>query len=184
MKRIRSRVFIGVAALSPCLPACDPDKVQGAGPDAPIQNTFSCPGDVNDDASANGGEVFVASPMEITATFMGGNAGYSGELFLHSPGEVFIGQNHVTPSGTSVVLGSFGKGQMLVFRLYIPDTGDTWYSGPATDNSDGEFHARIVQANSGLWYGGFEDMANIGDSDFEDVCFTISGDLSLDEPED
>ncbi len=149
----------------------------------PVDETppsINCPGDVSDNLTAAGKEIYVAGETEIIATFSGGDAHYSSILSLFDPADVEIGQVNVTPSGETVSLGTFNKGAKLIFSLDVPETEEVWYSGPAEENEDNEIHARIVQAESGLWYGGFEDQAFTGDSDFNDVCFTISGDFTFD----
>ena len=143
----------------------------------PYQNT-GCPNDVHNNLTAAGGEVFVTGGQEIIATFFNGSAGYNSELFLHQPTEIFIGQQNHTPDGTQTSLGIFSKGQKLIFSLYVPETDHTFYSGPASSNPDGIVHARIVEADTNLWYGGFEDLEYGGDSDFDDVCFIIEGEIS------
>ena len=80
-------------------------------------------------------------------------------------------------------MGIFPKGQKLVFSLYVPETEHTFYSGPATDNPDGIVHARIIEADT-IWYGGFEDLEYGGDGDFDDVCFTIEGEISAESTSD
>jgi hypothetical protein len=165
--------------------ACDPfgTKLPSLA-DTSSNIDIQCPGDVSSNSTAAGGEVFVLGEMEISATFYGGSANYVSDLSLYSPTSVPIGTTGVTPYGHSVVLGTFTKGEKLVFKLYVHETADTWYSGSDIENSDGHIHARILQAEPGLWYGGFEDLTNIGDSDFNDICFSISGELSLENPMD
>ena len=164
--------------------ACDPTEKNTAQWDEvlPEDASFGCPGDVQDNVTAAGGEVYVYGNQEIIATFYNGSADYHSRLSLVSPDEVFIGQQNNTPDGTEVSLGTFTKGQKLIFSLAVPDTGATWYSGPASENTDGFVHARIVQAETQLWYGGFEDLVFAGDKDYNDVCFSIRGDVSLQDP--
>ena len=147
------------------------------------QNT-GCPNDVHNNLTVAGGEVFVAGGQEITATFFNGSAAYNSELFLYQPTEIFIGQQNHTPDGTQTALGIFPKGQKLIFSLYVPETDHTFYSGPASSNPDGIVHARIIEADTNLWYGGFEDLEYGGDSDFDDVCFIIEGEISAENTSD
>jgi hypothetical protein len=147
-----------------------------------IPNNLGCPGDVHSNTTAAGGEVFVTGGQsEIIATFFNGSAGYNSSLYLHQPSEIFLGQQNHTLDGTQTSLGSFPKGQKLVFSLYVPEIDRTWFSGPEENNSDGIIHARIIQADTNLWYGGFEDLELGGDSDFDDVCFSIQGEISTEE---
>mgnify|MGYP006928172477 CR=1 FL=1 len=143
---------------------------------------WGCPGDVSDDTSAAGGQVYALEGESVTATFNGGSASYTSRLSLMSPSSVAIGTLGQTAVGSSVELGTFAEGEELVFLLEVLDTGDSWQSGPASRNSDGFIHARVVQAADGLWYGGFEDLPNVGDSDYNDVCFQLEGDIDLVNP--
>lgn len=136
-----------------------------------------CPGSVSTDASA-AGERVVSAGGSVTARFNGGAADYSSVLALSAPSRVSIGTLHTTRPGTEVSLGEFDADVELVFELAVPD-GAVWWSGPGERNADGLAHARIVEASEGVWYGGFEDLANTGDSDFNDVCFTIIGDVRV-----
>lgn len=147
------------------------------------QNT-GCPSDVHNNLTAAGGEVFVTGGQEIIATFFNGSAAYNSELFLHQPNEIFIGQQNHTPDGTQTSLGIFPEGQKLTFALYVPETDHTFYSGPEEANPDGIVHARIIEADANLWYGGFEDLEYGGDSDFDDVCFAIEGEISAENTSD
>jgi hypothetical protein len=158
-----------------------PNKIDTSYIEHPYQN-IGCPGDVNNNTDAAGGEVYVIGGQNIVATFFNGSAGYNSSLYLNQPTEIFIGQQNHTPDGTQTSLGTFPKGQKLVFSLYVPESNHTWYSGPASGNSDGIIHARIIEADTNLWYGGFEDLESGGDNDFDDVCFTIEGEISTEEP--
>ena len=169
-----------------CLCSCEPpDKNRNAiDSSEPYPNTYNigCPGDVHNNTTAAGGEVYVTGGQEIIATFYNGSASYNSNLFLENPTQIFIGQQNNTPDGTQTSLGFFGKGQKLVFSLQVPESGHTWYSGEASSNIDGIIHARIIQVDSNLWFGGFEDLESGGDNDFDDVCFTIQGNVALENP--
>jgi hypothetical protein len=69
-------------------------------------------------------------------------------------------ENHTTPAGTSVNLGSFAAGTEIEFGIYILDTGNTWFDGPGSRNADGAVHAYMQNDYEGqpnLTYVGFED---------------------------
>lgn len=183
-----SRVLV-LAGLMGALTACFKD----VGFDSPpsghesgyyAEDEVGCPGSVSGDTTAAGGQVFVegAGEVEVSAVFNGGHADLSSALSLSAPRVVPIGTLHVTAEGTEVALGAFAPGEELWFTIVTP-SGDTWSSGPASRNSDGRIHARVVQAADGVWYGGFEDLPNTGDSDYNDVCFSILGALRLQPPE-
>lgn len=177
---LRKTGFILYLALFSCTPS---SKFDTSNTELSYQN-LGCPNDVHNNLQTAGGEVFVTGGQEIVATFFNGSAAYNSELFLHQPIEIFIGQQNHTLDGTQTSLGFFPKWQKLVFALYVPETEHTFYSGPATDNPDGIVHARIVKADTNLWYGGFEDLEYGGDSDFDDVCFVIEGEISTEDTSD
>ena len=171
---LRKTGFILSLTLFSCTP---PSKFDTSQTEYSYHN-LGCPNDVHNNLDAAGGEVFVTGGQEIIATFFNGSAAYNSELFLHQPTEIFIGQQNHTLDGTQTSLGFFPKGQKLVFSLYVPETEHTFYSGPASANPDDIVHARIVEADTNIWYGGFEDLEYGGDSDFDDVCFVIEGEIS------
>jgi hypothetical protein len=116
----------------------------------------------------------IASGGEVIATYEGNSAGYSNDLFL---GLDFIFNNHVTPVGTSTSLGIFAAGTELIFRLHVNNTGEDWYTGPASRNADGKTHARVQEnwaTNTTLV--SFEDLINTpeGDWGYNDLSFSFT----------
>src|SRR5262249_28272273 len=77
--------------------------------------------------------------------------------------------------------GTFGLGQEVVFRLFVQNTGDSWYSGDASRNSDGYAHFATQAFNDVTTHatyttlGGFEDLRGGGDRDRNDLMFETSG---------
>jgi hypothetical protein len=129
------------------------------------------------DAGAGGQQVF-AGGGALVAVWDGGSADFANELWLAEPTEVVIGTLHETAPGTEVSLGSPEAGVELVFALTNP-YGETWRTGPANRNEDGEVHARVVRLDDDTYRVGFEDLAGVGDSDFNDACFSVRGSVSL-----
>ena len=127
------------------LVGCSDTEKQQASVDTGFIQPLRCPEDVPHNIAA-GGAVYVADTIELTATFHGGNAAHSSILSMSHPDEIHIGQLHTTAEGESVSLGTFGKGQELIFSLEVPQADKLWYSGDPARNSDGLGHARIVQA--------------------------------------
>lgn len=126
-------------------------------------------------AGTEGFKVFVANSSDIIATYQGNSAAYSNDLYLVLPGpDVFIFNNHASAVGSTVNLGSFAIGTELEFRLHVNNTGDDFYSGPASRNPDGHTHAR-VQDNwaSGTTLVSFEDLLN-GPFDYNDLSFSFT----------
>ena len=117
---------------------------------------------------ANGGNVIV--------TFVSNGAGFTSELFLDGPlGEEFgaIFNNVTTDEGTSVDLGSFAAGTELIFKLMVKQTGDVFYTGLNSRNSDGIGHAAIEEGEGQVLVG-FEDLFGGGDFDYNDLVFAFT----------
>lgn len=135
--------------------------------------------------------VVAAGSGPVIATYQGTTAFYSSDLYLSmtasSPGlggpsfNTFLFNNHTSGVGTTVDLGSFAPGTELVFRLFVTNTGDSFFTGAASRNPDGRAHAR-VQAG---WTGGetlvsFEDLFGTpeGDRGFNDLSFSFANTTS------
>ena len=102
------------------------------------------------DTEILGGRLFVAEDgKEVTATFLGSDAGYYNTLYLSSPrvsvDPLFIfdrdgifdqdGERiyHEDGEPTTISLGSsFGAGEELIFSLYVKNTGNTFYTGDSS----------------------------------------------------
>lgn len=133
-----------------------------------------------------GGEglkVIVGGTGHVMATYQGNSASYSNDLLLDG---VLVFNNHATPVGSTVDLGTFALGTELVFQLFVHDTGNSFYTGPGSRNPDGQTHARV----QGDWEPGttlvsFEDLFN-GPFEFNDLSFsftnTTAGPTRVPEP--
>lgn len=125
-----------------------------------------------------GGYITVASDGDVIAKFLGHTAGYSNDLYLDSPSGAFTGlifNNQSTPVGTTVNLGYFSAGTELIFRIHVNNTGEDFFSGPASRNPDGLAHAVVDDEYSATeTYVGFEDLLNGGDRDYDDVKFSFN----------
>ncbi|RYD34548.1 MAG: PEP-CTERM sorting domain-containing protein [Verrucomicrobiaceae bacterium] len=138
---------------------------------------------------ANGGNV--------TATYEGNSAGYDNFLYLErsadlKPGldgdqsnDLFVFFNHGNNEGDTLELGNFPSGTELVFRLYVSNTGDNFYSGEASRNADGFAHARVDNSwkpNTTLV--SFEDLYNLpeGVNGFNDLSFSFTNTRSTPTP--
>lgn len=120
-------------------------------------------------------KVIVSSTDHVIATYQGNSAAYSNDLLLNGN---FIFNNHTTPVGTTADLGSFAVGTELVFQLFVHNTGNSYYTGPASRNPDLHEHAR-AQAN---WMPdttlvSFEDLFN-GPFEFNDLSFSFTNTTS------
>jgi hypothetical protein len=122
------------------------------------------------------GQTLIATGGDVVVTFVSNEAGFNSELYLDGPigggfGSIF--NNWTTGIGTSLNLGTFADGSELIFRLFVPATGDAFYTGDATRNPDGIAHA-AVDAQSGQVLVGFEDLFGGGDLDYDDLVFSFS----------
>lgn len=121
--------------------------------------------------------VIVNQTGNVRATYQGNSASYSNDLYFGltmATTTTFVFNNHATPVGTSVDLGTFPAGTELFFRLHVNNTGNDFYSGPAERNPDSHTHAR-VQAN---WQPNetlvsFEDLFG-GAFDYNDLSFSFT----------
>jgi hypothetical protein len=133
-----------------------------------------------------GGSVF-ATGGHVIATFESNGAGYSNDLLLEFPDNVFgvIFNNYSTAPGTSVDLGDYAPGTELIFRLHVNNTGDNFYTGPDGRNADGIAHVMIddsVPGFPGKTFIGFEDLWGGGDYDYNDLVFSFTN-LKTDIPD-
>ncbi len=136
-----------------------------------------------------GFSVIVAGNSPIVAKYEGNSAGYDNYLYLERTGsgapgmdgnqanDLFIFMNHSSPVGSTVTLGTFAPGTELIFRLFVSNTGNNFYSGPASRNSDGKPHARVQdnwQPSTTLV--SFEDLYGTpeGVNGYNDLSFSFS----------
>lgn len=121
------------------------------------------------------------SAKPVTVTYVATNGAYVNELHLAAPRDVYIATTHRDPIGQVTELGTFNEGEELLLELYVHDTRNTFYSGPASRNPDGFPHVAMSYLGECTWRVGFEDLWNGGDQDFDDIVITISGPLQLEQ---
>lgn len=146
------------------------------------------------DPGTEGFKVIVASADSIVATFQGNSGSFSNDLYLMLDGaglpgddgdfsnDLYIFNNQTSIPGDTMNLGSFKIGTELIFRLHVTDTGDQFYTGPASRNADNAFHARVQaewQPNETLV--SFEDLLD-GPFDFNDLSFSFTNTVSAPVP--
>lgn len=123
--------------------------------------------------------LFAATAGEVVVTFLSKTAKYSNDLYLqgslNSQGSPSIILNNQTAiSGQQFSLGSFEAGAELVFRMFVNNTGHTFYNGLASNNPDNKLHAAYeVKPNNSVIVG-FEDLYKGGDKDYDDLVFSLS----------
>ena len=124
------------------------------------------------------GGYVIAEGGTVNATFLGQDAGYTSDLYLviNANSQQYIFTNHTTPVGTTTNLGNFTAGQELEFFIFVQNTGNTYYTGPGSRNTDGFAHAVVDGDFAGgtATYVGFEDLLGGGDLDYDDLYFSFS----------
>jgi hypothetical protein len=156
-----------------------------------------------------GGQL-VASGGDVVAQFMGHTAGFTNELYLFSASDLStplpvtasvgtLGQglifiNHTNSPGDSVNLGSFAVGTELVFGIFVQNTQQTYFMGPAARNPDNLEHGAVDNGlppqfpnygspiPAGYTGVGFEDIFGGGDLDYDDLGFAFSNVRVVPEP--
>ncbi|MHB8079583.1 MAG: PKD domain-containing protein [Candidatus Krumholzibacteriia bacterium] len=128
-------------------------------------------------AGTEGLRVIVSGIGSVVATYEGNSATYSNDLYFGlslETANTFVFNNHTTPVGTQVVLGTFPVGTELYFRLHVRNTGYDFYSGPASRNPDGYAHARVqAEWQPGTTLASFEDLYN-GPFSYNDLSFSFT----------
>jgi hypothetical protein len=135
------------------------------------------------DVIVDGGRLFAAQTGHVNVTFLGSDAGYTDILIFDPTGQsrtLFNG--HATPVGTTIDLGSFTAGTELKFQLHVNNTGENFFTGPASANSDGVLHARASVNSSAQAILGFEDLRGGGDRDYNDLQFRVTNVSAVPEP--
>jgi hypothetical protein len=152
------------------------------------------------DPGTEGLKVIVTGTDPIIATYQGNTATFTNLLYLMlngsgQPGDdgdpandLFIFNNQASPVGSTFDLGSFPIGTELEFRLFVTNTGNNFFSGPASRNPDDTAHARVQNAwQSGTTLVSFEDLFN-GPFNYNDLSFSFTntsaatGDPTVPEP--
>lgn len=145
-----------------------------------------------------GQQIFTTSGDSVIATYQGNSASYSNDLYLmldenglpgndgDTTNDLFIFNNHTSPAGSTVDIGSFATGTELLFRIHVNNTGYDFFTGAAPNNADGQFHARVEenwQPNTTLV--SFEDLYDLSgnSSNFNDLSFSFSNTSVVPEPE-
>jgi hypothetical protein len=121
------------------------------------------------------GDTLIATGGDVTVTFASNDAGYTSGLYLQGlyGDDNALFNSWTTPVGTSINLGNFEAGTELVFKLVVQQTGDTFYTGPADRNLDGQVHA-LIENLAGQVMVGFEDLRGGGDRDYNDLVFAFT----------
>lgn len=131
------------------------------------------------ESSAQSYRYTVAKDGFVSGVFSGQTAEYDSDLSLiadgYPPTERHI-SNHVAQLGEITTFGWYEAGTELTFKLFVHDTGDTFYSNTSM-NPDGLEHVRAfpfvfpsasLSTFTPVAFLGFEDLLGGGDMDFND----------------
>jgi len=120
----------------------------------------------------------VDTDLPIYVEYTGTNAGYTSELWLDSPSEVYLATGHTTSPGVQTPLNT-AAGSQLRFRIDVLSTGYSFFSGLASGNPDNQIHVAIAYLGDCKWSVGFEDQYGGGDQDFDDIMLILGGNLEM-----
>ncbi len=122
-----------------------------------------------------GGKLYVAETGNVTATFLGSDAGYTDVIYFNNAGfNTLMFNGKTTAIGTVFNLGSFARGTELSFRMHVTNTGNSFYTGPASNNFDNVIHAHASLDNNSSAVLGFEDLQGGGDRDYNDIQMRVT----------
>jgi hypothetical protein len=124
-------------------------------------------------AMADFGDMLYASGGDVTVEILSSSAGYTSDLSLVSPVEIYVGSNR--DLGTIVNFGSYASGTEMLFQLFVRDTEQAYFTGAGSRNPDGIIHANVVWEGPNTALVGFEDIFGGGDMDFNDCTFRFTG---------
>lgn len=122
---------------------------------------------------ASSKSLFVATSGEVILTFLSKSAAYSSDLFLVGTPDSIL-NNQTAEGGQQFSLGSFLAGTELVFKIFVNDTGHTFFNGIAANNPDNKLHAAYKARSGKPLIVGFEDLYGGGDRDYNDLKFSLS----------
>jgi len=124
-----------------------------------------------------------ATGTNVFVRFVGHGAAFTSDLFWCSAassgscGQLLF-TNHTSAPGSIVqIANTFSIGQEVIFGLFVRNTGNWFFSGPATRNPDGIGHF-LTSASGDPSFpirGGFEDLFGGGDLDYDDLVFDFRG---------
>ena len=124
-------------------------------------------------AMADFGDGLYAAGGDVTVEILESSAGYTSDLSLSSPSEIYIGSNR--DLGLIVNLGAFTAGTEMVFRLFVRDTEQAYFTGAGSRNPDEIIHANVTWESANVAIVGFEDISGGGDFDYNDCTFRFTG---------
>lgn len=141
-------------------------------------------------AQAQTAQLFASGPT-VNVKFVGSYAGFTSQLWWCSTAasancsQMLFAANDNTSGDVATISNVFTPGQEVIFGLKVTNTGNWFFSGPTsrnpdnfghfktwTDPSDPAFNGGFPAYDSNYPVrGGFEDLFNGGDQDYNDIVF-------------
>lgn len=114
------------------------------------------------------------------------SASYTNSLFYvvgsDLPGErIDVGRTNQGADlgvGEDDIVALLPVNEEITFGIEPAETGNVFYTGPGNRNPDGQIHAivELMEGQGEIFYRvQFEDLLNLGDSDFNDFVFDVYG---------
>ncbi len=116
--------------------------------------------------------LYAATTGEVILTFLSKAADFSTDLSVQGSPTALL-NNQTALAGSTYSLGSFEAGAEIVFSFFVNNTGDTFLSGAAINNTDNTAHTAFAQVGNSFLLG-FEDITFGGDRDYNDIIFSVS----------
>lgn len=125
-----------------------------------------------------GGSLLVATTGDVTAKFLGSDAGYFNTLYLVGFDTPLFDKDS-RPNNEITLPGTFNAAAELVFRLDVRDTGESFFSGDMLRNPDSLAHVEAITTFDQVTGAfvttlGFEDLLGGGDEDYNDFMFQLT----------
>jgi hypothetical protein len=127
------------------------------------------------------GFLVIASGGDVVAKYQGNSASFTNLLYLENT-STFVFNNQTSPVGSTADLGTFAAGTELLFRLNVTNTGDNFFTGPASRNADDKAHARVQNDwIPGVTLVSFEDLFGTpeGVNGYNDLSFSFTNTVSV-----
>lgn len=123
----------------------------------------------------------LASGGEVIARYEGSTAAFTNLLYLDNGDSDYTNDTFIFDNGPGTAIGStfnlgfFAAGTELIFRLFVSDTGENFFTGPAFRNLSGNLHNRAESnwETPGVTLVSFEDLFK-GPFDYNDLSFSFT----------
>jgi hypothetical protein len=121
------------------------------------------------------GGTLVSEGNRFEVRIIPGNPGavFTSDLYLAIPGKPAINFGTNRDVGRVTQLGKIDVGTEVIFKITVRNTGDTFFSGPASRNPDGVAHADVECLANGVVRFSFEDLRGGGDQSYNDLRFEV-----------